>query len=119
MTSEILNITFECLDAKRVAEFWQAAIDKDLTHVDAPENPYWVLMSDAPGGHRLVFVTVSEPKSGKSRVHLDLLPRHRDQRREVARLVLLGATVVDDRTELEPGGWAVMSDPEENEFCVE
>jgi hypothetical protein len=32
---------------------------------------------------------------------------------------MLGATVVDDRRGLTPGGWVVLADPEGNEFCVE
>ena len=41
------------------------------------------------------------------------------QEDEVARLVGLGARVVDDRRDATPGGWIVMADPEGNEFCIE
>jgi hypothetical protein len=68
---------------------------------------------------RLVFVTVPEEKSIKNRMHLDLLPKDSTQEEEVARLLDLGASIVDDRRRSEPGGWVVMADPEGNEFCVE
>lgn len=78
-------------------------------------------MVSAPGGSlpRLVFVTVPEEKSIKNRVHLDLLPNDSSQGDEVARLLDLGAHIVDDRRRSDPGGWVVMADPEGNEFCVE
>ena len=34
------------------------------------------------------------------------------------RLMLLGTTLVDDRREPDGAGWAVLADPEGNEFCV-
>jgi hypothetical protein len=67
----------------------------------------------------LVFVEVPEGKTLKNRVHLDLLPADVSQAEEVPRLQSLGARVVDDRRERDPGGWVVMTDPQGNEFCVE
>jgi glyoxalase superfamily protein len=52
-------------------------------------------------------------------MHLDLMPAVLDRAEEVARLLDLGATVVDDRRRSDPGGWVVMADPEGNEFCIE
>ncbi len=66
-----------------------------------------------------MFVAVPERKARKNRVHLDVLPVDRDQSNELKRLLGLGATVVDDRRDLEPGGWVVLADPEGNEFCLE
>jgi predicted enzyme related to lactoylglutathione lyase len=36
----------------------------------------------------------------------------------VERLLGLGATLVADRREPDGSGWAVLADPEGNEFCV-
>jgi predicted enzyme related to lactoylglutathione lyase len=119
MLSSILNVTFDCHDARRVAEFWSAVTGYALAEVLDPGNHYWVASPRDNGWPRLVFVTVPEPKVVKNRVHLDLLPNERDQDREVDRLVGLGATVVDDRRHVSPGGWVVLADPEGNEFCVE
>ena len=55
----------------------------------------------------------------KNRIHLDLLPAEGSQEEEVARLVGLGARVLEDRRSSTPGGWVVMADPEDNEFCLE
>ncbi len=78
------------------------------------------------------FQQVPETKAGKNRLHLDLYPTGRDnalpmERRieivdaKVAELVQLGATVerrdrYDDPED--PIYYAVMHDPEGNEFCV-
>ena len=56
-------------------------------------------------------------KVGKNRLHLDIAPSEdSDQRTELERLLALGAT----RAEIgqEALGWAVMSDPDDNEFCL-
>jgi Glyoxalase-like domain len=57
------------------------------------------------------------PKTGKSRLHLDLAPpAGGDQQAEVNRLISLGAT----RTDIGQGevSWVVMADPDGHEFCV-
>ncbi len=63
----------------------------------------------------MVLPPVPEPKSGKNRVHVDLMAA--DRRAEVARLQGLGATVVDEYDEWGVQ-WTVLSDVEGNEFCV-
>lgn len=37
---------------------------------------------------------------------------------EAARLVSIGATVVDDLRRPDGSGWVVLADPEGNEFCI-
>ena len=119
MSSAILNVTFDCHDARLVAEFWGAVTGYTLEEMHDPGNHYWVASPPDDAWPRLVFVTVPEQKAVKNRVHLDIVPRDRDQAGEVDRLVELGATLVDDRRTLSPGGWVVLADPEGNEFCVE
>ena len=87
-----------------------------------------------PAGLRppLWFQQVPEAKAGKNRLHLDLYPTGRDlalplERRAeiveaaVAELVALGASVERRVRQDAPGDpvyFAVMHDPEGNEFCV-
>ena len=59
----------------------------------------------------------------KSRVHVDLASRDPDT--EIARLIELGASLVDPPDESGPRWragnetrWVVMRDPEGNEFCI-
>jgi Glyoxalase-like domain len=62
---------------------------------------------------------VPEGKVLKNRIHLDLMPTARSRDEEVARLLGIGATLVDDQRRPDGTGWVVMADPEGNEFCVE
>ena len=119
MTSALLNVTFDCRDAASVARFWEGVTGYAMAFEDPPGNPFWVLTPNEPNLPRLVFVTVSETKSIKNRVHLDVVPSDRTQEAEVSRLLTLGASILDDRRTSAPGGWVVMADPEGNEFCVE
>ncbi|MGW1172181.1 VOC family protein [Kitasatospora sp. NPDC002543] len=89
---------------------------RTLAAVRHPEDPFDPA-SDTGLGRRLLFQAVPEPKQGKNRLHLDLHPGPDARGATVTRLEALGATTV--RHVEEPGGaWAVMRDPEGNEFCV-
>lgn len=59
-----------------------------------------------------------EGKSVKNRLHLCLQPDDRTRDEEVDRIVGLGATLVSDQRRPGGAGWAVLADPEGNEFCV-
>ncbi len=120
MTSRIRNITVDCRDPFELARFWRGA----LGYVDTPDDrnepadPEAQII-DPRGLHPgLLFIGIPEPKSVKNRVHLDVVPEGtRDA--EVERLLGLGATLVDDLRTADGAGWAVLADPEGNEFCVE
>lgn len=65
---------------------------------------------------RLYFQRVPEAKTAKNRFHLDLRVEQGDLDRRVAEQVERGATFVEFGEH--PGHrWAVMQDPEGNEFC--
>jgi predicted enzyme related to lactoylglutathione lyase len=59
------------------------------------------------------FQKVTQPKSGKNRVHLDLAGS--DVAEVRMRIEALGGRRVEG---FERGGFLVMADPEGNEFCV-
>jgi predicted enzyme related to lactoylglutathione lyase len=118
MSSSVLNVTFDCSDAASVAHFWGGVTRWPCEKQEMPGNTFWVVAEPDGVGPRLVFVTVTEPKIVKNRVHLDLVPNG-PQAEELARLESLGAQVIDDRRHAAPGGWVVMADPEGNEFDLE
>ncbi|MET9758608.1 VOC family protein [Streptomyces sp. NPDC006372] len=89
---------------------------RDLVAVRHPEDPFEE-ESGTGLGRRLLFQRVPEVKTVKNRLHLDLHPGAGRREEEVARLEKLGARVL--RRVAERGGeWALMADPEGNEFCV-
>jgi hypothetical protein len=68
-------------------------------------------------GPRLYFQRVPEAKTAKNRLHLDLPVPPSELDGEVERLQGLGASLLGFNSH--PGHrWAVMADPEGNEFCL-
>jgi hypothetical protein len=100
------------LDAGVLSEAEVVRINDRLFFADA------VAASDPEGAPpRLYFQRVPEPKKGKNRLHLDVPVPADDLEHEVERLTNVGATLVEYRSH--PGHrWAVMQDPEGNEFCL-
>jgi predicted enzyme related to lactoylglutathione lyase len=135
MAARIGNITFDCADPDRLATFWAATLGYEKESLVAlaalfeaqPElvNTFAAARDPHQIGPRLFFQKVPEPKTVKNRVHLDI--NAADREAEVARLVGLGATVLDTRSHsfTGPDGrehaetWTVLVDPEGNEFCVQ
>lgn len=68
-----------------------------------------------PGAAAWLFAKVPEPRRAKNRARPDLVAQ--DRPAEVARLVELGATVLDEHDEFGIQ-WTVLRDVEGNEFCV-
>jgi Glyoxalase-like domain len=126
MGSRLTEIVVDCHDPVAQAAFWAAALDYHVVRTDegqveiAPWERGPPDLADqvrqAPGVPTLVFVTVPEDKTVKNRLHLDLRPIHAPHDAEVERLLGLGARHVDVGQGEVP--WAVLADPEGNEFCV-
>lgn len=130
------QITFDCVDARRMAAFWAVA----LGYVEEPPPAGYLSWEDflrAGGitippagsigaivdpdgvGPRILFLRVPERKVVKNRVHLDLRAGPSDEARttKIAELVAAGATEIR-RLDEHGQWWMVMADPEGNEFCV-
>jgi hypothetical protein len=87
-------------------------IDGRLSFADA------VAANDPEGaGPRFYFQRVPEPKTAKNRLHIDVPVDPDDLDSEVARVQAAGGVLVN--LDSYPGHrWAVMRDPEGNEFCL-
>ncbi|MEU4197307.1 VOC family protein [Kribbella sp. NPDC026611] len=115
MVSMVQNVAIDCANAYELARFWSEVTGRPLDPDCEPgDHETVVLLAEGPV---LYFNQVPEPKTVKNRVHLCLRPETtRDE--EVRRLLALGATLVADRRNPDGTGWAVLADPEGNEFCV-
>jgi predicted enzyme related to lactoylglutathione lyase len=112
-------ITIDCIDPHRVAEFWAAALDWQITESNDVEVALELLDGSPEVGRIPDILCLKNPdkKQVKNRLHLDLRPL--DQTEEVARLEALGATRIEiGQSDYEETTWVVMADPEGNEFCV-
>ncbi|WP_433130856.1 VOC family protein [Micromonospora sp. CA-240977] len=116
MSSTIHNISFDCHDTYALAGFWSQVFDCPRQPDDFPGDPEAMLLP--PGGPEVLFLAVPEGKTVKNRLHLDLQPADRSRAEEVERLLGIGAVLVADQTRPDGSGWAVLADPEGNEFCV-
>jgi hypothetical protein len=140
-----IQVVLDAADPGALAQFWASALAERGYAVppppgDFPDWPAFLAANDVPedrwndasaieaeGQPRIFFQKVSEPKTVKNRVHIDLLAGGGpavplDEQRErvaarVAALEQLGATYVEDHTDLGVH-WAVLRDPEGNEFCA-
>ena len=65
----------------------------------------------------MCFMPVTDPKTVKNRVHLDLTSSAQDRDQEIERLLALGACRADVGQTGEES-WTVLADPEGNEFRV-
>ncbi|MET9350020.1 VOC family protein [Streptomyces termitum] len=115
MISVVRNVAIDCADAYGLARFWSEVTGRPLDPDNRPGDPETqVPLGEGPV---LYFNQVPEAKTVKNRIHLCLRPdTSRD--REVERLLALGAALVADHRNPDGTGWAVLSDPEGNEFCV-
>ncbi len=113
MTVTLAHITFDCADPPALAAFWSAALERP---VDEGASEFFASIDDrVPVRPSWFFIKVPEPKTAKSRIHVDLTADDREA--EVQRLLELGAARVSDHDE-RGAAWTVMRDPEGNEFCV-
>ncbi|ADJ43545.1 glyoxalase/bleomycin resistance protein/dioxygenase [Amycolatopsis mediterranei S699] len=115
MPSSVLNVSVDCADPYELCRFWSEVTGKPIPEEDQPGNDEvgFQLNDDTA----LLFLRVPEPKTVKNRLHLCLQPDiPRDE--EISRILGLGATLVNDLRNPDSTGWAVLADPEGNEFCV-
>jgi catechol 2,3-dioxygenase-like lactoylglutathione lyase family enzyme len=124
--SRLTEIVVDCRDPAALAAFWAGVLGYDVVRAEngQAEIAAWQReppdlaeqVRRAPVAPSLVFVAVPEGKTVKNRLHLDIRPAGGSYEAEVARLVALGARRADVGQGVQP--WAVLADPEGNEFCL-
>lgn len=122
-----VQVTFDCAEPARVAEFWCEVLGYVAQPTDGDDA--WAACADPSGaGPRLFFQRVPEGKVVKNRVHLDVRvgtglvgdERVAVLEAECERLVALGGTrlyiqLADEENE----SCLTMQDVEGNEFCLD
>lgn len=141
--TRIKAVTVDATDPGRLAEFWAFALGyilqpppegfetwesfADALDLSAEERERYSAVVDPAGvGPRVLFQKVPEGKVVKNRWHLDIdivdrsLPQDQHDRNREAKikaLITRGATEIE-RFDEPVGKWVLMTDPEDNEFCV-
>ena len=114
MASRTANFCIDAHDPRAQVAWWAQVLD-DFEPAGADSDDEAELRG--PAGRWLIFLKVPEPKVVKNRMHVCLRPVDRSRDEEIERLLALGARVVNDLRDGD-NGWAVLADPEGNEFCV-
>ena len=119
MTARISHTTFDATDACAQSVFWAQVLGfaQDPEDPNEPGDEECMIFSP-DGTQRILFIEVPETKQVKNRLHLDLAPASGTRDEELARLLDLGARIVDDLRRPDGPGWVVLADPEGNEFCI-
>ena len=107
-------VTIDCADPGALAEFWGKVLGTEIDWV-AGEGPHYIDLKAIPGGPRIRFQRVPEPKPTKNRLHIDLLTGDLDA--AAARVEALGGRKTGAFAEY-GFEWIVLADPEGNEFCI-
>lgn len=108
------HMVLDAHDLPGLAGFWARVLDwkilseREREVVIGPEET-------APVG--ICFMPVTDRKTTKNRLHLDLTCTPEGREAEIERILALGARRVDVGQTGEES-WTVLADPEGNEFCV-
>jgi hypothetical protein len=135
-----VQLTFDAVDPHALVRWWADLLGYDvedthdgvtelltaghITEADIVEIDGRRAFADGAAAHdpdgkgpRIFVQRVPEPKTAKNRLHLDVRVGQDVLDAEVERIGGLGATFVEWNSH--PGHrWAVMRDPEGNEFCL-
>lgn len=111
MPIRVQEVVFDCADPIRLARFWAEILDARWAAMGSD----WTIVEAEP--ILVAFQRVPEPKSSpKNRLHLDIeVP---NAAAAIERAIALGARPIGDpQLDAHGDGYAVMADPEDNEFC--
>jgi hypothetical protein len=113
-TLSLGQIVVDSVDAATLAGFWSRLLERPV--LDGA-NQFFAVIPPAQDGSfpALMFLAVPEPRSGKNRLHLDLIST--DRASTVERATELGASKVGEFDEYGTQ-WTTMTDPEGNVFDI-
>jgi hypothetical protein len=116
MPGKIGFLVIDTVDPSRLAPFWCALLAVEV--ISTLNDGQYVVLSPTDGGLTISFQRVSEAKTGKNRLHLDLLVHDLDE--STAEIEGLDGRWREPGTtrDLEGFTWRCMADPEDNEFDI-
>lgn len=110
-------LVMDATDPQRLAAFWCGLLDVAVE--TSIGDGQFIVLTPAKDGLTLGFQQVPEAKTGKNRLHLDLIVTDLD--RATAEIEALGGRWLEpgNTRELEGFQWRCMADPEGNEFDID
>jgi predicted enzyme related to lactoylglutathione lyase len=114
MALSLHHIVIDARDLPALARFWAQVLDWRILSEREGEI---VIGADVTASVGICFMPVTDKKTVKNRVHLDLGPDPDEQDAKIERILALGARRANIR-QTGTESWTVLADPEGNEFCV-
>jgi predicted enzyme related to lactoylglutathione lyase len=117
MPASVGYLVIDTTNPSLLVPFWCGLLDVEVDTTIG--DGQFVLLTPAPGGLMVGFQRVPDPKTGKNRLHLDLIVADLDV--AIAEVQALGGRWLepDNTRELEGFQWRRMADPEGNEFDLD
>ena len=112
--ANITAVTIDANDAAAIADFWAELTGTSV--LDVVDEGRLHFLSAAEGAPEICVQRVPEPKTVKSRVHLDLSAT--DLRVITERILALGGSWSGEEHALDEYTWRSFQDPEGTEFDV-
>ena len=104
-------VTMDVNDLETCAKFWSQVLGADILY----QNDQYLRLGQKGERPTLLLQKVPEPHKVKNRVHIDLDVPNLDA--AVSRVLELGGNKLRELNEYGIK-WAVMADPDGNEFCL-
>jgi predicted enzyme related to lactoylglutathione lyase len=117
MPASVGYLVIDTADPQRLAPFWCALLEVSVAETIG--DGQFVVLSRAKDGLTVGFQQVPDVKTGKNRLHLDLIVDDLDI--ATAEIEALGGRWLEpgQTRELEGFRWRLMADPDGNEFDID
>jgi predicted enzyme related to lactoylglutathione lyase len=117
MPASVGYLVIDTADPQRLAPFWCALLEVRVAETIG--DGQFVVLSRAKDGLTVGFQQVPDVKTGKNRLHLDLIVDDLDI--ATAEIEALGGRWLEpgQTRELEGFRWRLMADPDGNEFDID
>ncbi|MDO4255942.1 MAG: VOC family protein [Kocuria sp.] len=124
----LYTAVIDCRDLHAQAHWWAQVLDWEVVYEDADEAA--IAPRSSPTGDiddrrefdavqtGICFVPVPEPKTVKNRIHLDFAPHVTEDWNAIVERFLAAGARRADVGQPEDATFAVLADPEDNEFCI-
>jgi 4a-hydroxytetrahydrobiopterin dehydratase len=103
----VMEISIDSMDADRIRPFWAAVLGYD--------DRTWYLVDPTGVGPPVWFQPMTEPRSERNRIHVDVIVPHDVAEQRVADALAAGGTLLSDE---HARAWWVLADHDGNEACI-
>ena len=117
MPAKVGYLVIDSAEPEKLAPFWCSLLSVSVA--DTIGDGDFLVLSPTDEGLTVAFQRVAEAKSGKNRLHLDLVVEDLDA--ATAEVQSLGGRWLEpgNTRELEGFTWRIMADPDGNEFDLD